>query len=94
MLNCGIDLGGSKVELIVLDRAGWSLMRRRLPTPQGDCRAALDVIARLVAAAEKEPGVELSVGVGVGAPGALSKAFTRIAWPARWPMSSIFSIPT
>lgn len=76
MLNCGIDLGGSKVELIVLDRDGLALMRRRLPTPQGDYRGTLEVIARLVREAENEFGHELSVGVGT--PGALSKVTRRI----------------
>ena len=68
----GIDLGGTKIELIVLDQAGSEIARRRLPTAQGDYPATLDLIQRLVEEAEAELGVETSIGIGT--PGAISKA--------------------
>ena len=71
-IKSGIDLGGSKIELIALDEAGCEILRRRVPTPQGDYRATLDAIQALVEAAEAGLGVKTSVGLGT--PGAISKA--------------------
>jgi fructokinase len=70
-LMVGIDLGGTKVELIVLDDCGAELMRRRLPTPQGDYDATLQLIKRLVDEAELELGAFGPVGIGT--PGAVSR---------------------
>ena len=53
MLRLGIDLGGTKMEIIALDENGRELHRRRMPTPQGDYRAVLNAIAQIVAATEK-----------------------------------------
>jgi fructokinase len=35
-MKLGIDLGGTKIEIIALDEQGVELLRRRVPTPQGD----------------------------------------------------------
>lgn len=70
-LNCGIDLGGTKIELIVLDAAGGERWRRRAPTPQGDYAATLNAIQCLVEQAQGEAGI--IARVGIGAPGAISK---------------------
>ena len=37
-VRIGIDLGGTKIEAIALDAQGDELIRRRLPTPQGNYR--------------------------------------------------------
>ena len=66
----GIDLGGTKIEAILLDGAGAELLRRRIDTPAGDYRATLQALAGLVALAEAEAGSRLAVGIGT--PGALS----------------------
>ncbi|MGD9788890.1 MAG: ROK family protein [Sulfuricellaceae bacterium] len=71
-MRLGVDLGGTKIEIVALDDGGRELLRRRLPTPQGDYAATLDVIAALVRDAEAELGQRGTVGVGT--PGALSKA--------------------
>jgi len=71
-MKTGIDLGGSKIELIALDASGGEILRRRVPTPQGDYRGTLDAILGLVEGAEAELGVKTSVGFGT--PGAISKA--------------------
>jgi predicted NBD/HSP70 family sugar kinase len=68
----GIDLGGTKIEVIALDEAGRVLLRRRVATPAGDYGATLDAVAALVADAERELGGRASVGVAT--PGALSPA--------------------
>lgn len=75
-LRIGIDLGGTKIELIALDAAGVERLRRRVPTPAGDYSATVAAIARLVRDAEAELGAAGSVGVGT--PGAISPATGRM----------------
>jgi len=69
---CGIDLGGTKIELVVLSANGRELLRERKPTPQGDYGATLATIAALVDEAEAVLGTFDAVGIGT--PGAISKA--------------------
>lgn len=76
VLRFGIDLGGTKIELIALGAAGEELLRRRLPTPQGNYQATLKTIQELVVWAEHELGQRGSVGIGT--PGALSQVTGRI----------------
>lgn len=71
-MKLGIDLGGSKIEIVALDNQGVEILRRRVPTPQGDYSATLQAIANLVHSAEAELGQRGSVGIGT--PGSLSKA--------------------
>lgn len=75
-LRCGIDLGGTKTELIVLDLNGQECLRRRMPTPQNDYVATLDAIAALVLDAETALGQTTTVGIGT--PGAVSPATGRM----------------
>lgn len=67
----GIDLGGTKVEIIALDEIGNELYRQRAATPAGDYAATVDAVAELVSQAESELGVRGTVGIGT--PGAVSK---------------------
>jgi len=76
MIKLGIDLGGTKIEIVALDGQGGELLRRRVATPRGDYPAALQAIAGLVAEAEAELGERGSVGIGT--PGAISKANGRL----------------
>ncbi len=71
----GIDLGGTKTEIIALQGSDERL-RRRLPTPQGDYAATLQTIAQLVRQAEHELGSSGSVGIGI--PGTRSPDHGRI----------------
>ena len=71
-MRMGIDLGGTKIEIIALDDSGNELLRRRVPTPSGNYAAILQTIAALVHDAEAELGQRGSLGIGT--PGALSKA--------------------
>lgn len=64
-MRLGIDLGGTKIEIIALDTDGSELLRRRVATPQGDYRATLQAVAGLVATAESELGRRGSVGIGI-----------------------------
>ena len=70
MLRLGIDLGGTKIEIVALAADGRELLRRRAATPRDDYRAILETVARLVAEAEAELGDAGSVGIGT--PGSLS----------------------
>lgn len=71
-MRLGIDLGGTKIEIIALDDTGGELLRRRVATPQGDYRQTLQAISRLVRDAEAELGQQGTLGIGT--PGALSRA--------------------
>ena len=75
-MRLGIDLGGSKIEIVALASDGSERLRRRIATPQGDYRATLQAIAGLVASAENETGELGSVGIGI--PGAESLLDGRI----------------
>ncbi len=66
----GVDLGGSKIEIVALDASGGERLRRRVPTPQGDYMGTLSAVARLVEETELELGQRGSVGIGI--PGAES----------------------
>jgi fructokinase len=72
MVRIGIDLGGTKIEIIVLAPDGRVLLRRRSATPRVDYHAVLDAVATLVRDAEEELGATGSVGVGT--PGSISRA--------------------
>ncbi|MGA8839523.1 MAG: ROK family protein [Candidatus Aquilonibacter sp.] len=70
-MRIGIDLGGTKIEVVALARDGSERLRRRVPTPRGDYTATLEAIAGLVREAESELGERGTIGLGT--PGALSK---------------------
>ncbi len=74
-VKLGIDLGGTKTEVIVLDDAGNERWRARRPTPREDYAATLQGIAALIREAETKVdtgGTALPVGIGI--PGAESLA--------------------
>ena len=75
-IRLGIDLGGTKIELIAIDSTGRECWRRREATPQGDYRGTLDTIWQLVSQVERELGETGSVGIGT--PGAISRATGRL----------------
>jgi len=70
-VKVGIDLGGTKIEAIVLDGVGKEVWRRRVRTPHADYTATLEAIASLVMLAQQQAGVPLSASVGIGTPGSL-----------------------
>jgi len=69
-MRIGIDLGGTKIEVIAMDLNGKVLYRERKPTPQGDYLKTVQTIANLVRQAELVTQQKGSVGVAT--PGALS----------------------
>jgi predicted NBD/HSP70 family sugar kinase len=75
-VHIGIDLGGTKIEIVALDAAGRELLRRRTPTPQGDYAGTIRAIAALIEATENVLGENGRVGVGI--PGSESSFDGRI----------------
>jgi fructokinase len=69
-MRLGVDLGGTKTEIIALDDRGQALLRRRVPTVRS-YEGTLATIRSLVADAEAELGANGSVGVAM--PGTISK---------------------
>ena len=69
-MRLGVDLGGTKIEIVALADDGAELRRRRVATPQGDYAATIAAVKELVIAAEGELGQRGSVGIGI--PGAES----------------------
>jgi len=68
----GIDLGGTKIETIVLGAEGAELFRRRVDSPRGSYEGTIQAIVEQVAAAEQAVGARASVGIGM--PGIVSPA--------------------
>lgn len=68
-MKIGVDLGGTKIEIVALAGNGVELIRRRIPTPAGDYDAIVNAIGHLVRNVESELGQESTVGIGT--PGAI-----------------------
>ena len=71
-MRYGIDLGGTKIELLALAPDGQAAWRQRVAAPRGDYGRTLEALAGLVEAADSALGLRGSVGVGI--PGATSRA--------------------
>lgn len=68
----GIDLGGTKTEVILLNGNSQELFRTRIPTVRDDYSATLRDIAGLVEQAEAAAG-QSNLPVGIGIPGTVSR---------------------
>ncbi len=76
-IRIGIDLGGTKIEALALDRSGAVRFRERVATPPDPYDNTIAAIAGLVRAAERATGTSAPAGtasVGVGIPGTISPA--------------------
>jgi fructokinase len=71
LTRIGIDLGGTKIEIIALDETGAERFRRRIATPREDYDGTLAAVAALVEDAEAVVG---RATIGIGTPGAISPA--------------------
>jgi fructokinase len=72
MIRIGIDLGGTKIEVVALGEDHKELLRYRVETPQDDYHGTLEIIAHLVEKTESDLGEDATVGIGT--PGAISRA--------------------
>lgn len=65
----GIDLGGTKTEVLALSGKGETLLRKRVPTPSHSYRDIIQTVAGLAAEARAITGTVAHIGIGVpGAP--------------------------
>jgi fructokinase len=64
----GVDLGGTKIEAILLDGGGHECWRERIASPRGSYDGSLQAIAALVARAKQAAG-GAPCTIGVGGPG-------------------------
>jgi len=71
-MRIGIDLGGTKIEGIVLADDGSECARLRVPTPRDSYEATLEAVAGVIRELEAQVGE--ACRVGVGHPGAISPA--------------------
>ncbi len=75
-VRLGLDLGGTKTEIIALGDDGRILFRARQPTPSNGYEASLQNINSLVQKAELFLGINASattpINLGVGMPGSIS----------------------
>ncbi|NRD74656.1 fructokinase [Shewanella sp. VB17] len=69
MLRMGVDLGGTKIEIVALNSKGDELFRKRIPTPR-EYLATVNAIESLVNEVEASLGLTGTVGVGI--PGVIS----------------------
>ena len=76
-MRIGVDLGGTKIEAIVLGPGSRILHRERVATPRTDYAETLEAIRGLVERAERAVGAK-QLPVGCGTPGAISPATGRI----------------
>lgn len=75
-MRIGIDLGGTKTEVIALAEDDRELFRHRVLTPRGNYEESIALITSLVEEAEQQTGRRGTVGIGT--PGAISPANGRI----------------
>ncbi len=71
-MRIGIDLGGTKIEGIVLADDGREVARKRIAAPRDSYAHTLDAIAGLVD--DLAPAQDPQARVGIGIPGAMSPA--------------------
>src|SRR3989441_2288639 len=69
-VRIGVDLGGTKIEFVALERDGAELHRHRTATPRFDYEGTVRAIAEGVKEMEKQLGRLATVGVGI--PGTVS----------------------
>jgi fructokinase len=79
VLSLGIDLGGTKISLAVLDEGGAELYRDRQSTPRGEYLRILELIEAMVNQAEKRLGRIDSIGIGTPGSASLATGLMRNA---------------
>jgi len=75
-MRFGIDLGGTKIEIVGLEDSGLLTYKKRIQTPKGNYLATLNAITDLVLEAELALNTNGSVGIGI--PGSVSHKTGRI----------------
>jgi fructokinase len=76
--SIGVDLGGTKIEVAVLDAERGFLLRERTPTPHHGYEAILATIAEWVGMAKQRCRLPVGHPVGVGIPGCIDPFTQRV----------------
>lgn len=96
----GIDLGGTKIEAVIVNAGNTVLGSARHPTPtSGGPRGVASELARTVSEAADQAGIKPAAlkGVGVGSPGvvdsdgSVSSARNLNGWEGRFELGSVLS---
>ena len=69
-MRIGIDLGGTKIEILAIDNNGNELHRQRVNTPNGNYHDTLQSINNLILATEKQLNAKGTIGICT--PGSIS----------------------
>ena len=69
-MRIGVDLGGTKIEAIALDRDGQIAVRQRMPTPTSSYSDLLSGLKALIELVGR--GIDPQCSVGIGIPGSLA----------------------
>lgn len=72
-MRIGIDLGGTKIEIIAIDESSNEIYRKRTPTPQGSYPSTVTALVKLIHDCEAKLNTTAS-SIGIGIPGAISPA--------------------
>ncbi|MBP7973060.1 MAG: ROK family protein [Candidatus Nanopelagicales bacterium] len=101
MMRAGVDLGGTKIQVVIVDPKNAVLGSDRRPTPTvGGPDDVTDTIADSIRAAVGDAQIEMSdlLGIGVGAPGqidlsagTLSNAGNLPGWMLTYPLAGQLS---
>ena len=75
----GLDIGGTKIEAVVLGPEGDIRARQRVAVPEGGYPACVDAVVELVRAVEAEAGA-IAAGLGIGTPGSISPVTGKTCW--------------
>ncbi len=76
-MKIGIDLGGTKTEIICLhDTNGKELYRQRVPSPTGSYKKTIQNIVDMIESAEKTLNQKGTIGIGI--PGIISKVTGKV----------------
>jgi glucokinase len=83
----GVDLGGTKILVGLVDERGRVVVRQRVPTPVGGPQAVVAVIVDSVRALCRRAGQEMGAlrGLGVGAPGPMDPVSGVVFEPPNLP---------
>lgn len=73
-MRIGIDLGGTKTEIVVLadDKDHSVVFKKRVPTPRNDYQGTIDCIHGLVKEAATATGITKVKSIGIAIPGTVS----------------------
>jgi len=75
-MRIGIDLGGTKIEGVILDQTGAVAARKRIPTPNLIYEQILDAVVEVVT--DLQGKAESRLSVGIGTPGSLNLSSNKM----------------